>query len=413
MRGQSSKVLTIAEKCKNILASNWQGNLNTVKANAEGSKQEIHTSRVKYLLRKGKPYIWIPEQDLHNTNALIDERASFAVTSPFPGPLGNLLKSLKKFPTRVALSGEIVPVSDGKVSSAMGHLQQVISSEQEAFVGSSYAVSEILSSSSFGNTSRSESLLEIFDSDNLFTIYKLNISSCMLIDDGNGGTNEVEMEELAKSKADKLSSFATKIIDGINQSEDAYMRSVDRKGFDVLAKVVNSGGGSQWKEYRFTFQEEAPDAESFCKQLVEMEEAALQSIKSLVDFLNLGPSTATTTGRPIGVHGGTSAAHIRATLIHLRDDWIANVLQLFHLVLKFISLSKLISIQPADSRLDRFLDLLLVLSKLTTNLVVVNGVPHIVGIVLQCILGLHFLLKLFILRLVLFSLLNHLLNLLL
>jgi len=29
-------------------------------------------------------------------NTIIDERGSFAVTSPFPGPLGVLLKSLKK-----------------------------------------------------------------------------------------------------------------------------------------------------------------------------------------------------------------------------------------------------------------------------------------------------------------------------
>lgn len=300
MRGQSAKVLTLAEKCKNILASNWQGNLNTVKANAKGSKQDIHTSRVKYLLRKGKPYIWVPEQDLHNTNAVIDERASFSVAHPFPGPLGNLLKSMKKLPARVALSGEVLPLSDGKVSSAMENLKQVITSEQESFLGSSYAVSGILSSSTFGNTSRSENLLEIFDSDEGYTIYKLNISSCKFID-GNGGSHEVDLEEFGKSKADKLSSFATKLIDGINQSEvrrralvmfcyvhmntyakDAYMLSVDRKGFEVLAKVANSGGGShsQWKEFRFTFREEARDAESFCRQLVEMEETALKSVKS-------------------------------------------------------------------------------------------------------------------------------------
>lgn len=58
------------------------------------------------------------------------------------------------------------------------------------------------------------------------------------------------------------------------------MLSVDRKGFDVLAKVGSSGGGSQWKECRFAFKEEARDAESFCEQLVEMEEEALKHVKS-------------------------------------------------------------------------------------------------------------------------------------
>ncbi|KAG5533415.1 hypothetical protein RHGRI_027547 [Rhododendron griersonianum] len=96
MKGNKTTVLTFAEKCKNILASNWQGNLNTIKADAKGSKEEIYTSKVKYFVKKGRPYIWVPEKDLHNVNTIIDERGSFAVTSPFPGPLANLLRSIKK-----------------------------------------------------------------------------------------------------------------------------------------------------------------------------------------------------------------------------------------------------------------------------------------------------------------------------
>lgn len=30
------------------------------------SKGEIYTSKVKYFLNKGKPYIWVPEKDFHN-----------------------------------------------------------------------------------------------------------------------------------------------------------------------------------------------------------------------------------------------------------------------------------------------------------------------------------------------------------
>lgn len=30
------------------------------------SKENIHTSKVMYMIRKGRPYIWVPEKDFHN-----------------------------------------------------------------------------------------------------------------------------------------------------------------------------------------------------------------------------------------------------------------------------------------------------------------------------------------------------------
>lgn len=67
--------------------------------------------------------------------------------------------------------------------------------------------------------------------------------------------------------------------------KDAYVLSIDRKGFDVLGKVpsppMKDGFGEyQWKEFRFTFREEAHSVEAFCSQLVEMEEEALKNVSS-------------------------------------------------------------------------------------------------------------------------------------
>ncbi|CAO2826111.1 unnamed protein product [Amaranthus hypochondriacus] len=297
MKANKSTVFTIAEKCKNILASNWQGILNTIKTDSKGSKPEFYSSRVKYLLNKGKPYIWIPEKDLHNVNTIIDDRASFAVPTPYPGPLANLLKSMNKLPERVAMTGEIVHVADKKIESATEKVREMVFSEQKQIAESSYAVSGILSSATFGSTSRSENLVELLDSDDKYVVYKFNASSCMFID-GNGGSCEVDPEEFRKSKADTLSPFAAKLIDGINQSEirrralvvlsfaflnvdskDAYVLSVDRKGLNMLARVVRSGE-YQWKELRLTFDEDAENVESFCSKLVQMEEAALDKLKS-------------------------------------------------------------------------------------------------------------------------------------
>lgn len=68
--------------------------------------------------------------------------------------------------------------------------------------------------------------------------------------------------------------------------KDAFILSVDMKGFDVLAKVLGSvkGDGSreyQWKELRFAFKDEASDVETFCQRLLEMEEEALKKISSV------------------------------------------------------------------------------------------------------------------------------------
>ncbi|XP_057436432.1 uncharacterized protein LOC130728862 [Lotus japonicus] len=302
MKRNKATVLTYAEKCKNILASNWQGSLNTIKADAKGSKESIHTSKVKYIVKRGQPYLWVPEDDLHNVNTIIDERGSFAVTSPFPGPLGVLLKSLDKLPARIALSGDIRPLNEDKAKSLAEKLQEVILSEQKAIKEFTYTVSEVLSSS-VRKSLRSDNLQELLRDDEKYSVYRFKIRSCTFLD-GRGGNFEVDVENLETTKADKLAPFSAKLIDGINQSEarrralvllcfvdmnahakDAYVTSIDRKGFDVLAKVMSpvlkdGVGHYQWKEFRFMFKEEAKDVEMFCSQLVEMEEEVIYKIST-------------------------------------------------------------------------------------------------------------------------------------
>lgn len=302
-RGKSS-VLTIAEKCKNILASNWQGTLNTIKVDSEDSKEEIYTSRVKYIVKKGRPYIWVPEKELHNVNTIIDERGSFAVSSPFPGPLASILKSIKKLPARVALVGDAVLLEDEKARLAAGSLRETLLTDQRAVEESSYSVSEIFSSSHLSSTSRSTNLEELLQGNIQYNLYSFIARSCMYIDT-NGKAHEVNLEDFEKSKVDRLARFSMSLIDGINQSEvkrralilfcitflnenakDAFVLSIDRKGFDVLAKVLGSvkGDGSreyQWKELRFTFNDVASDVETFCQRLLEMEEEAMKKISSI------------------------------------------------------------------------------------------------------------------------------------
>lgn len=303
MKG-SKAVVSLAQKCKNILSSNWQGQLNTIKADAKGSKDEIHGSRVKYLFKKDKSYLWVPEDDLHNVNTVIDERASFSVTTPYPGPLGSILKSMKKSPTRVALTGDVTALKEKRTRLANEMIRESMLVEHNTLSNSSYAVSGVLSSSNRGATSRSECLLDLIDGEVQYVVYKLDLRSCAYIDI-NGGVHDVDLEHIAAAKADPLAPFTAALIDGINQSEirrralmlmcfthynanvrDAFLLSTDRTGFDIVGKVPSSSlndGGSvayQWKEFRIPLQEEARDVETFCQQLIVLEDETLKNLSS-------------------------------------------------------------------------------------------------------------------------------------
>ncbi|KAG9135884.1 hypothetical protein Leryth_002586 [Lithospermum erythrorhizon] len=175
LKGSKPSVLSLAERCRNILASNWHGKLSTIKADAHGSKEEIYSSKVKYFVKKGRVYIWVSENDQHDVNAIIDERGSFAVNSPHPGSLATILRSVGKFPTRVALTGEVIRVSDEKIKLVAETLRETLSAEQKAIKESGNVVSGILNSSNLDSSSRSKNLQELLDSNKSYIPYKFNM----------------------------------------------------------------------------------------------------------------------------------------------------------------------------------------------------------------------------------------------
>ncbi|KAF3331640.1 hypothetical protein FCM35_KLT03046 [Carex littledalei] len=299
-------LLSFAQRCRNILASNWEGHLHTIKADAKGSKGEIHTSKVIYMFHKGRPHLLVPEGDLHNTNTIIDERGSLSICSNVPGQLIALLRSLKKLPARVALTGDVMLVKDKKVQTVLDSLNKSVSREHEIASRFSHSVSAILTSAGPNCKSRSEGLQNILNQIHLYNLYKFDIGSCAYID-GSGGTHDVDLEDFEEPKSELLLPFSAKLIDGINRSQtrrralmlfcleyfntiarDAVMLSIDQNGFDVLARVpqnLNNTGVVQqhqyhWKEFRFDFKEAATDIEAFCRMLVELEEEAFEHVKS-------------------------------------------------------------------------------------------------------------------------------------
>merc|ERR1719198_465850 len=141
---------------------------------------------------------------------------------------------------------------------------------------------------------------------------------------------------------------------------------------------------------------------------------------SLIDLLDLGAGRSTLASGGRGTRAAPHVGHAAATrhattrLVHFGHDGVAEALELLQLVLELVHLGELVGVQPGDGALNRLLNLLLVVSvNLAAHLVVLDGVAHVVGVVLKSVLGVHLLLVLLVLGLVLLRLLHHTLNLLL
>lgn len=257
------------------------------------------------MIQKGMPYLIVPGNHMHNINIIIDERGSLSVSSPVPGRLTSLLKSLNKLPPRVAMTGDVLRMKDTKVPVIADSLKKAILKEHKAASEATYGVSAVLSSARSTCRSRSEGLLSLLNEESSYSIYKFEIGSCVYID-SSGSNHNIELDTFEPPKADLLLPFAAKLIDGINRSEsrrralmlfcfeyfdvtarDALLLSIDHHGFDVLAKLpereitaLDVPQQYHWKEFRFPFKEAAKDVEDFCRMLVELEQEALHSVKS-------------------------------------------------------------------------------------------------------------------------------------
>ena len=77
---------------------------------------------------------------------------------------------------------------------------------------------------------------------------------------------------------------------------------------------------------------------------------------NLVHLLNLGPSTSSTrrsTTELSTTHVSISTRRTTCTsLVHLRNDRVADTLELLHLILKLVHLSQLVVVQPVNGLLD-------------------------------------------------------------
>lgn len=304
---EGASCITFAERCKNILAGNWQGILATVKADATGSKEQLHSSSVHYMFKNKKPIMWLQEDDLHTVNTVLDERGSICIDQTDPPPLTNFLRTVGKFPPRIILVGDVIALEDDKVGSAKKELNERILSEKNTMDRASYSVTGILNSSGSILNARVKGLETLLERIETSILYEFNMRSCNYVD-FLGQKHDVDLKDIERAPIDPLSPFFGALIEGINRSEarrrglmlfcfvylnvrvrDALILSVDRKGFDVLGKVssdlkddASSSSHFEWKDFSFSFGREVEDIETFCCFLAKMEEEALNRISGSV-----------------------------------------------------------------------------------------------------------------------------------
>eukprot|EP00252_Welwitschia_mirabilis_P006467 TRINITY_DN17349_c0_g1_i1.p1 TRINITY_DN17349_c0_g1~~TRINITY_DN17349_c0_g1_i1.p1 ORF type:complete len:349 (-),score=68.75 TRINITY_DN17349_c0_g1_i1:448-1494(-) len=297
--------MTLGQKCKNILASNMEGVLTTVKADAKGSKSELHSSSVKYIISNRQLVMWVTEEDFHTVNLLSDERGSLCVNQTSPPALVGFLHSIGRFPSRVTLVGDIVRLEEDEIDSHRKELEKILDSERQIVNESGYSVTEILNSSKEIIGARAEALQTLLEKIQSSGLYTFKTRSCDYVDISRE-RHEVNLNDTKGFSKDEISSFSGALIEGINRSDtrrlglmlfcyvymnvharDALLLSIDSKGFEVFAKVSNGKGGTssvqfEWRALRFPFDIEVRDIVSFCRILSKMEDEALKKVSGSV-----------------------------------------------------------------------------------------------------------------------------------
>merc|ERR1719193_1389571 len=146
----------------------------------------------------------------------------------------------------------------------------------------------------------------------------------------------------------------------------------------------------------------------------------------LIDLLDGRPSSAGTsasTSSSSSWHTSTHTSHVRHStwhtawhssciLVQLRDDGVADTLDLFLLILEFINLGKLVGIEPLDGFVTLISDgLHVILGYLVLNLLIIESSFHVEAVAFKLVLGRDPVLLLVILSLELLCIIHHPLNL--
>ncbi|KAL3686157.1 hypothetical protein R1sor_004179 [Riccia sorocarpa] len=307
--------LPLLQRCKNHLMSNWRGQLTTVKAD----EKNVHGSLLLYSVVAGQTLVWIPKNDLHESNLLLDNRGSLVVGHTDPPPLIHAMRNVGHVPPRTILLSELDLVPGYEMEYVKKRVLKLLSSTKQTIENAGSATKSLLRDSGNSLNARLKALQTMASSQEKdFDVYRLSPKTCHFVD-LLGGRHLVDVSDLMGAVTDHLCPLSAALIEGVNQSDnrrmalimfcavyvqervlDAYMFSADRWGINVLARMASENNDHdgrvdhhpspelerpKWREFRFSFSHEVKNIEHFCLMLAEMEKECVEALNKAKELL--------------------------------------------------------------------------------------------------------------------------------
>lgn len=167
--------LPLIQRCKNLLAANWRAQITTINVNGEDpNASKVHGSLVNFMLVAGKPILWLPKNDTHEVNLLLDERGSMVVGHTDPPPLVRAWREVGHVPPRAMLLGSIAPLPHYERDYFRKRILKAQNATNEALKEAGSALHSVLEKSGKLLNSRAQALAAIAEaSDAEFSVFRL------------------------------------------------------------------------------------------------------------------------------------------------------------------------------------------------------------------------------------------------
>ncbi|KAK9823928.1 hypothetical protein WJX72_006413 [[Myrmecia] bisecta] len=223
--------LPLAQRCKNLLAGNWRGQLSTAQQEPRGKDEPaVHSSIVQYVAPRGSlPFVLLNKgtDKKHIQNLALEDRASLTVGHTDPQAVVSVLRAGGLMPARANVFAQLEQLPAGEMA--------------------------------YVDTMSHKHTVDIADVDGAL-VDQLAVSQHALL-------NSINQNRELRSQ---LALFCQAYLQA--PAEDALMIQADRLGFTVLGRTPTDDGSGKpsWCEFRFQLTRELADAAALQQMLTEM-----------------------------------------------------------------------------------------------------------------------------------------------
>eukprot|EP00249_Psilotum_nudum_P016404 c25806_g1_i1 orf=951-1757(-) len=185
-----TREVRLALRCKNLLAANWRGQLNTLTPKQVVKKKEkvarkITGTLVNYIFVNGTAVVFLPGDSPHCANLLINNRASLIIGHTDPIPLIKAFELLEKAPPRAVLVGALEFIENSEITTVNGVLKALneeIKAAKQISTGAGHAFKSLLEDSGYVLENRLQGFFTMLDYRDEDAFYVLDVSSSHFVD---------------------------------------------------------------------------------------------------------------------------------------------------------------------------------------------------------------------------------------